>query len=496
MKRILFLMLTAWGGFAGLWSQNAPTSIAGSRLMTLEDCIGTALNNSISLQQAQLNEQGARFDATAAGAAFLPSVNANSGYFTNSGLVVDPVTNTVSRTGLSSASGSLVASLNVFDGFQTYHNYRRAQVDAAASALRYVSGQYEVVLNVSLAYLQVLMAQEAHKVAQEQERLSLRLVERAQKIRAVGSGTPADVYQIQAQHARDAQRAVTTQNQVELTRLALFQAMNAPVDLTAEFVVPSGSNETQGTAVLLSSPIAVLYEASNERQPSIQVAQLSVRSAFHAVKAAKASYLPRLSVNGQWSTTYSNLDLVVTGQQTLPMVVGYWVNPLDPGQRIDVYRDFTVPTGTAPKAFGNQITDNVRQFVGLSMNVPLFNALQVRNAVQRAELARASAELNVALSEQQYRQTLERAQLDAKAALAQFKAAETAAQASKENADYAFARREEGMLSAYDYSSAVNTHLAAVSEVLRAKYDWFFKRKVLELYVNGLPIDELDDLGK
>jgi outer membrane protein len=190
------------------------------------------------------------------------------------------------------------------------------------------------------------------------------------------------------------------------------------------------------------------------------------------------------------------LDLVVTGQQTLPTVVGYWVNPLDPGQRIDVYRDFTVPTGTAPKAFGNQITDNVRQFVGLSLNVPLFNALQVRNAVQRAELARVGAELNVALSEQQYRQTLERAQLDAKAALAQYKAAETAAQSSKENVDYAFARREEGMLSAYDYSSAVNTHLAAVSEVLRAKYDWFFKRKVLELYVNGLPVDELDSLGK
>ena len=496
MKRTLLVVLATCGGCIGLWGQDASTSMAGGRLLTLEECINSALNNSIQLRQAQLNQQGARFDAAAAGAAFLPSVNASSGYFSNSGLVVDPVTNAVSRTGLSSASGSLVASLNVFDGFQTYHNYRRAQVEATASALRYVSGQYEVVLNVSLAYLQVLLAQEAHKVAQEQERLSLRLVERAQKIRSAGSGTPADVYQIQAQHARDVQRTVTTQNQVELTRLALFQAMNAPVDVGAEFAPPSGSSETQGAAVLLSSPIATLYEASYERQPSIQVAQLSVRSAFHAVKSARGAYLPRLSVNGQWSTTYSNLDLVVTGQQTIPAVVGYWINPLDPTQKIDVYRDFVVPTGTAPKAFGSQVSDNVRQFVGLSLNVPLFNALQARNAVQRAQLARTNAELNAALSEQQYRQTLERAQLDAKAALAQYKAAESAAQSSKENADYALARREEGLMSAYDYSSAVNTHLAAVSDVLRAKYDWFFKRKVLELYVNGMLADELDALKK
>lgn len=496
MKQTVTLVLVFLGGVLPVWGQSNSEVSSVPQVWTLAQCINEAMNNSLSLQQAGLNAEGARYNAVAAGAAFLPSVNASSGYFSNSGLVVDPVTNAVSRTGLASASGNVAASLNVFDGFQTYHNYRRAQVESTMSGLRWQSGQYDVVLNVSLAYLQVLMAQEAHKVAQEQERLSLRLVERAQKIRAAGSGTPADVYQIQAQLARDQQRTVTTQNQVELTRLALFQAMNVPVNAAAVFEVPEGITEAQGSAVLLAAPISSLYEASFERQPSIQVAQLSVRSAFHALKAAQGGYFPRLSVNGQWSTTYSNRDLVVTGQQTIPTVVGYWVNPLDPTQRIDVYRDFSMPTGTAPKAFGSQISDNVRQFVGVSMNVPLFNGLQVRNSVQRAELARASAELNVKLSEQQYRQTLERAQLDAKAALAQFRAAETAAQFSKENVDYAFARREEGLMSAYDYSSAVNAHLAAVSDVLRAKYDWYFKRKVLELYVNGLQQDELDALKK
>jgi outer membrane protein TolC len=83
--------------------------------------LSAALQQSLSLEQSGIAVAGAQSDVQAAWGAFLPSVNANSGYFTNSGLVIDPVTNTVSRTGLSSGSGSLVASLNVFDGFQSYH---------------------------------------------------------------------------------------------------------------------------------------------------------------------------------------------------------------------------------------------------------------------------------------------------------------------------------------------------------------------------------------
>jgi outer membrane protein len=492
MRRSLLLFGALWVAVFHAWGQEAPNQV--SNIWTLERCLSTALQQSLSLEQSELSVRGARFDVQTAGGAFLPSVNANSGYFTNSGLVIDPVTNTVSRTGLSSGSGSLVASLNVFDGFQSYHQYRRAQVEAAVSRLRYTSGQYEVVLQVSSAYLQVLMAEEAWKVAREQEAQSLRLVERILKMKAVGAGTQADVFQLQAQHSRDVQRTVAAQNQRDLTRLALFQAMNLPLEENAVLVAPEGATKSEGAAVVLSSPIASLVEASREHQPTIQVAQLQVKSAFHARKAAEAGFMPRLSLNGQWSTTYSNLDLITTGQQTVPLVVGYWVNPLDPTQRVDVYRDFTVPTGTQTKAFGNQITDNVRQFVGLNMSVPLFNGLQVRNAVQRAKLSEQSAALNVTIQEQQYRQTLERAQLDARAALSQYNAAEGAAQSTQENRDYAFARREEGLLSAYDYSAAVNAHLAAVSEALRSKYDWYFKRKVLELYL--MPADNLEALTK
>jgi outer membrane protein len=492
MRRSLLLLGALWVAVFRAWGQETPSQV--SNVWTLERCLSAALQQSLSLEQSGIAVAGAQSDVQAAWGAFLPSVNANSGYFTNSGLVIDPVTNTVSRTGLSSGSGSLVASLNVFDGFQSYHQYRRAQVEEAVGKMRYRSGQYDVVLQVSSAYLQVLMAEEAWKVARDQEAQSLRLVERIQKMKAVGAGTQADVFQLQAQYSRDVQRTVAAQNQKDLTRLALFQAMNLPLDENAVLVAPEGATKSEGAAVVLSSPIASLVEASREHQPTIQVAQLQVKSAFHARKAAEAGFMPRLSLNGQWSTTYSNLDLITTGQQTVPLVVGYWVNPLDPTQRVDVYRDITLPTEIQTKAFGNQITDNVRQFVGLNMSVPLFNGFQVRNAVQRAKLAEQSAALNATIQEQQFRQTLERAQLDARAALSQFKAAEVAAQASKENLDYALVRREEGLLSAYDYSAAVNAHLAAVSEALRSKYDWFFKRKVLELYL--MPADNLEALTK
>jgi outer membrane protein len=199
MRRSLLLLGALWVAVFRAWGQETPSQV--SNVWTLERCLSTALQQSLSLEQSGIAVAGAQSDVQAAWGAFLPSVNANSGYFTNSGLVIDPVTNTVSRTGLSSGSGSLVASLNVFDGFQSYHQYRRAQVEEAVGKMRYRSGQYDVVLQVSSAYLQVLMAEEAWKVARDQEAQSLRLVERIQKMEAVGAGTQADVFQLQAQYS-------------------------------------------------------------------------------------------------------------------------------------------------------------------------------------------------------------------------------------------------------------------------------------------------------
>ena len=55
---------------------------------------------------------------------------------------------------------------------------------------------------------------------------------------------------------------------------------------------------------------------------------------------------------------------------------------------------------------------------------------------------------------------------------------------------YAQQRYDVGLINAFDFSQSKTRHDNAVIDVNRAKYDYIFKLKVLELYF-GVPVSEL-----
>jgi outer membrane protein len=78
---------------------------------------------------------------------------------------------------------------------------------------------------------------------------------------------------------------------------------------------------------------------------------------------------------------------------------------------------------------------------------------------------------------------------NAKAALNAYDAAIAAFEARKEAYNYAKEKYAVGMMNSFDFSQSQTLYTNSQSEVLRTKYDYIFKVKIVEFYY-GIPIIE------
>jgi len=228
------------------------------------------------------------------------------------------------------------------------------------------------------------------------------------------------------------------------------------------------------------SPQAI-FTASVAKQPAVRAAEHQLMASHFAVKRAQGARVPTLSVSSQFSTSYSDRAQKYLGTTPQVLPVGFW---LDGANEIPVYTLVNTPS-FGEFTFEDQLRENVRQFVGLNLSVPLFNGFRIANAVKRAQLAEENAELQVMQQRDTYRQNIERAHADAAAAWKQYDASLATERSAERAYQDAQIRFDQGGLNVYDFVSIKNNYLAAASNRVRALYDSQFKNYVVEFYLNN-----------
>jgi outer membrane protein len=121
------------------------------------------------------------------------------------------------------------------------------------------------------------------------------------------------------------------------------------------------------------------------------------------------------------------------------------------------------------------------------LNVPILNGFSVKNNVQRSKISIEKSKLALNQSELDLERNVYKAFTDVKGALNTYESAILALEARKEAFNYASEKLAVGMMNAFDFNQAQTLFSNSQSEVLRTKYDYIFKLKVLELYF-GIPI--------
>ena len=422
------------------------TSFAQEKKWTLNECIDYALENNINIKRNKEFVEISKVDANDAKGNFLPGLAASSNGNFNAGLSPDQE-GILKNTNNFSSSFNLSSGGTIFNGYRNLNIYKQAKLGIEASKLDLQKIEDDISLFVVNAYLNILFAKENLEVAQTQLEISQKQIEITQAQVDAGAKPKGDLLDAESTVAADAQNVVTQENALDLALLSLAQLLQVSTD-----------NFEVATIDIGSPSIATLYENSNmvyekalENRAEISRAKLAVDNAELNIEIAKGAYLPTLSYNLGVSTSYF-----------------YQFNNLFPTQ--------------INKSFIDQFSDRFQYGGGISLNIPIFNRNQTKANVNRSIINKKIREFDLENEKLQLKETIERAYLDAKSATKSFEVAKISLDAQKEAFKNAEERYNLGAMTSFEFDQVRSRLVNAESTLIRSKFDYIFKTKVLEFY--------------
>lgn len=448
------------------------------QIWSLLECINHARDHNLQLQLSKLDLDNQDINLKQAQAARYPSVNASVRPSVSFGRTIDPTQYTFTDQRFDALNGSVNASVTLFDGFRISRTIQQNQLSLAATQKQYEQQINDLDLNVAVSYLNVLLQIELLESARLQRTSTAEQRDRTAKLVKAGSLAPADLAQLDAQLATEDLNVVRANNQLTLARLSLQQLLllnpNEPFQIERpEIPIPD-------SLALLPDP-NTLYQTAAPLQPGIRAAELNIQQAAMGIEVAKSNYYPTVSLigslNSGWSSSRQN-QIVNFVQDTSNFIIN--------GQEVEVVSEQPQVTRT-PFPFLDQLQDNFSYGLALQLSVPIYQNRFARTSVERAKIGMEQAQIQATQQQQQLEQTLQQAFVDAQNALITYQATDrqvAALSLSYENLNRQF---ELGAANAVEVLVAKNNLNQARLDLVRAKYDFVFRTKVLDFY-QGKPI--------
>lgn len=478
-SKLLVFCFLLLAGISSLQAQDQKTT------WSLQECVDYAFANSINVKRSQLQFDADRAILFQSKAAFLPTVNAGASYSFNSGRSLDPTNQEFITRNQQTSNVSLNGSLILFQGGQRMKSVKQSQSAAEASQYAVEQSRYTVGLNVALFYLQVISNQELLEIARNQVSQSELQVQRTQKLVEAGSLPQTNLLDLQAQLAIDKASLVTAQNNLNLGKLNLMQAMNLPAQ--NEFEVELVQVQDPALSPYQSTAAAV-YAIAEKTLPSVKSADLTVQSNTYGVQLAKGALYPSLSAVAGLNTNYSDQSRLLddTNPGGGPGPSGEILGYVRGNNEAPVFKDAIQTTQPATREYPyfRQLGDNLSNFVGLRLNIPIINGWQTRTQISRSVVQKKLSELDALNTRIVLRQDIEQAynnMLAAAASYASFKeqvaSLELAFRATE-------SRFNVGLLNSVDYNLAKVNLDRARANLVNTKYDYIFRTKILDFYQN------------
>lgn len=433
-------------------------SVLAQKVWTLEECVLYALENNIQIKQSRLQTETAEINLLQSKMDFAPSLNANASIGNNWGRSIG-ASNTYETNTATNNSFNLSSSIELFGGMKKWNTLKKNEIDYKAS--KYISEEMEnnIALALTGGYLQILFNHEMLRIAEKQIEVTKQQISRTEKLVEAGSLPSGDLLEIQAQGATEESNLIMARNAVDLSYLDLKQMMDIPSheELEIDFPKMEISKELQ------IIPSEQVYANAVEIMPEIKSSEMNVQSAEKAIQIAKGYLYPTLSLSGGIGTNYySSQKETLFDSNNFP------------------YQGNTIP-------YLDQIDGNTGEYITLSLSIPIFNGYAARSNVNRSKVQSISRNFDLELRKNELRKNIEQKYHDAIAAYKTYNANRITVESLAESFKYTEEKFAVGMLTSLDYSLAKMRLTQAESDLLRAKYDYIFKTKILDFYM-GIPL--------
>jgi outer membrane protein len=433
---------------------------AQTKQWTLEECVRYALDNNITIKLSELDVKNADIDKKDAFGNYLPSVNGSASHSWNIGLNQDVTTGLLRNQTTQYSSVGLNAGVDIYKGLQIQNTYRRTKLSIIASQYQLLKMQEDISLNVANAFLQILSYKEELKVKKEQLAIDEKRLKRSEEMVNAGTIPRGDLYDLKATIATDQQAITVSENNLLISKLSLAQLLQ--LKEFADFDVIDDTNAKDENNIMAQNPIDI-YNKAKETRTELKLAQTNLEIAEKNVAIAKGAYQPTLSGFYGFNTRASYSDKVVG---------------------VDANGD---PILGGPDPVFQQFSDNKGHNFGFQLNVPIFNGFSVRNNVERNKVNLEKSKIDLEQKSLDLQRNVYTAFTNAKGALNTYESSTVTLEARQQAYNYAKEKYDVGLMNSFDFTQAQTLLTNAQSDVIRTKYDYMFKIKILEFYF-GIPI--------
>jgi outer membrane protein len=426
---------------------NGRSQSIASRPLTLQEAVQTAINNNLDVKQSNLSMERAAVSWRQSKANLLPTISGEVDHTLNQGRSIDVNTNSYVNQQYTSATYSLSASIILFNGLRQLNTLKASQFAYEASKMELQQTKDQLMLNVILAYLQILTSNDLLTQAKQQAEVTRQQVERLEQMDKEGAIKPSDMYDLKGQLADNRVTIITSQNSLDAAKLALAQLMNVPYDKNLQ-VEPLKADQYE---MNYAGSTDSIYNVALQQLAIIKAADLRTRSAEKAVQAARGSLYPTVSLGGGFYTPYSSTAVDSSNK------------------KIEYY---------------DQLSNNYRTYVGVGVSIPIFNNFYYRNKVNLAKIDLKSAAFTAQTRQVQLKQAIEQDYFNMTASMNKYQALVEQVAAYTESFNAADVRYNAGASTIVDYIIVKNNLDRARTNLIIAKYDYILRTKILDYYQN------------
>lgn len=441
-KTILYVLIAVIMAPAGLQAQDTLLQRLPAS-WTLENAIAYARQNNITVATQRLNTKLAEQDLLQSQAAKLPNLNGSASASIVNSSNADPVVGGFQTQANFSNNYGVNSSIILFQGGYLRNDVKAKELSVQAAQLNVEQTEKDISLNITQAFLNVLLAKENIIYLEDVLTTSREQLRQGQQRFDAGGLSQKELLQFQSQVAADEYNLVNSQNTLKQNTLALKQILLLPTSYNFEVAVPD--------SVLVTPAGQSLTDAQNAAQrswPDVQSGIVNVELAEVNLSKARASVLPYITLNGGLSTGYSDAR----------------ENP-----------------------YLKQLNTNFYQSLGLSLNIPIYSRRVNKTNIIKSGILIDQAKLTLVDTKNTLNQQIEQVYNNWQNSVAQFTAATTQLRTSEQAYRITQEQMRLGALNMVELLQQKNLYVQATQAYVQARYNAILFNKIFDFYA-GIPI--------
>ena len=443
-----------------------PSSLSAQRTWTLRDCCEYAVEHNVGIKQQQNQCRQQEIQLNTAKNSRLPDVTGgiSQNFSFGRGLTAN---NTYSNTNTSSTSFQVGASVPVFTGFQISNQIKLNQLNLEAATADLEKAKNDVRMQVAQAYIQILYDMEIAAVARRQIAIDSMQVVRLEAFVDNGKASGAELSQQKSSLANSRLTATQADNNTRLAVLSLTQLLELPtpdgfqinaqsIKANAQCSMHNAQSAAHSDSLSKDCALCIehcelplpdqIYAEALGIKPEIVSQQLRLKGTEYSIKIARAGYYPTISANGGLNTNYYTTS------------------------------------GFKSDGFGTQLKNNFSQYVGLSLNVPIFNHFQTRNNIRNAKIEQETQQLQLENTKKTLYKEIQQVYYNALNAQAKERSSHEAVKSSEDAFRLMQAKYENGKASITEFNESKNNYMKAESDLVQARYETIYQRALIDFY--------------